>query len=714
MLDGPRGPGRRASGGRFTIRLQTPSGFELRAPCRARGRRGSRMRTASLTERRLLSLALAFVATTLVHHRHYSQHDAADPFVKVTPPKARFVEAAAVPIALVPDARVCHGRGDNESARSLPLAAHELVFVGGMDALLGALATRLVERSLPCGSALGADAAKSPSVKAPSAKKEPAPHRMGSSFGDLVNMARLKAQGGEAFKLEQKQYQRDRASNERRERAEAAEVAESAARTTLQVLDAIQLARAETTATASHIPEGLCDNSCAKAYFRSDVAVPSAELADDLMRSWLPNWERRARGQSKFGQLVAASPSVLALAPALQSSFALRSTTPRFVFVMTHPITHAFNSDLRDERGTESANMTRDRDRMIQLLVTRGVAQLEADATEAKEWAQLCVLESRMSAWSRMAEHVTTLLKTVRGVAVAGEALLEDASVSLAIATATSGPVSVPVTNLRLPAAPDDGSVESTARQSGRTLLRGAQVRAVCWHSGKEYNHAERSCDGSKELSSSLENWLVRMLRCEAPTPLQNEDRRKYTRAWGLGARRLHHFASLRATHSRLAASFGYSFTLHGVGARAADTTSEVFDAIPGVLSASPGAELEVLPRVVLPLFESPQLREDSGGDRGGGMEGKNVLIIYHQLWAENSNHGGMFERMTDLVWTAHELGATVSVSLLLCGANVPRRRPRIVATLRADTFSVPLLGRLGPRHRLGPRRHALLLWQLG
>ena len=174
------------------------------------------MRTASLTERRLLSLALAFVATTLVHHRHYSQHDAADPFVKVTPPKARFVEAAAVPIALVPDARVCHGRGDNESVRSLPLAAHELVFVGGMDALLGALATRLVERSLPCGSALGADAAKSPSVKAPSAKKEPAPHRKGSSFGDLVNMARLKAQGGEAFKLEQKQYQRDRASNERR------------------------------------------------------------------------------------------------------------------------------------------------------------------------------------------------------------------------------------------------------------------------------------------------------------------------------------------------------------------------------------------------------------------------------------------------------------------------------------------------------------------
>ena len=76
-------------------------------------------------------------------------------------------------------------------------------------------------------------------------------------------------------------------------------------------------------------------------------------------------------------------------------------------------------------------------------------------------------------------------------------------------------------------------------------------------------------------------------------------------------ARRLHHFASLRATHSRLATSFGYSFTSYGVGARAADTTSEVFDATPGVLSASSGAGLEVLPRVVLPLAASPQLRED-------------------------------------------------------------------------------------------------------
>ena len=210
---------------------------------------------------------------------------------------------------------------------------------------------------------------------------------------------------------------------------------------------------------------------------------------------------------------MAASPSVLALAPALHSSFAFRSTTPRFVFVMMHPITHAFNSDLRAGRETESANMTRDRDKMIRLLLARGVAQLEADAIEADEWAQLCVLESRMRAWSRVAERVSSLLETVRGVAVAGEALLEDASVSLAIAAATTGPVSVPVMNLRLPAAPDDGSVESGFRQSGRTLLRDAQVRAVCWHSGKEYTHAERSCDGSEQRSSRVENWDVRMLR---------------------------------------------------------------------------------------------------------------------------------------------------------------------------------------------------------
>ena len=184
----------------------------------------------------------------------------------------------------------------------------------------------------------------------------------------------------------------------------------------------------------------------------------------------------------------------------------------------------------------------------------------------------------------------------------------------------------------------------------------------------------------------------------------------------------MHHFASLRTTHSRLAASFGYSFTSFGVGARAADTTSEVFDATPGVLSASSGAGLEVLPRVVLPLAASPQLREDGGDDRGGGLEGENVLIIYHQLWAENSNHGGMFERMTDLVWTAHELGATVRAhdlaSLFLRVAWACRedrdRRHTDLFLCSADTLSVPLLGRLGPRHRMGAGRHALLLWHIG
>ena len=118
--------------------------------------------------------------------------------------------------------------------------------------------------------------------------------------------------------------------------------------------------------------------------------------------------------------------------------------------------------------------------------------------------------------------------------------------------------------------------------------------------------------------------------------------------------------------------------SLYGVVA-GCDATSEVLERSQACCRHRPAHSSNSASRRA-PACLTPQLREDGGDDRGGGLEGENVLIIYHQLWAENSNHGGMFERMTDLVWTAHELGATVRAhdlcfSLLARGVGVFRRR---------------------------------------